>query len=101
MGEKRNLAFWEGSATSASNSPGIWGVDKLPEARVSKQSLDGGVEDVMALTQELSWVGLHVTATETCVSAARRRTTNVQMAATCEASIFRCSMNQMDLQAGD
>lgn len=36
MGEKRNLAFWEGSATSASNSPGIWGVDKLPEARVSK-----------------------------------------------------------------
>lgn len=66
-----------------------------------QQSLDGGVEDVMALTQELSWVGLHVTATETCVSAARRRTTNVQMAATCEASIFRCSMNQMDLQARD
>ncbi|KAL9433209.1 hypothetical protein AB3S75_028100 [Citrus x aurantiifolia] len=36
MGEKRNLAFWEGSAASASNSPGIWGVDKLLEARVPK-----------------------------------------------------------------
>ncbi|GLU18255.1 hypothetical protein SLE2022_345630 [Rubroshorea leprosula] len=29
-----DLALWEGSSTSTSNLPGIWGVDKLLEVRV-------------------------------------------------------------------
>ncbi|KAK9021931.1 hypothetical protein V6N11_011893 [Hibiscus sabdariffa] len=38
-------------------------------------NLDGGVDDVMALTQGLSCVGLHVTAVDTSASASRRSTT--------------------------
>lgn len=46
-----------------------------------QHSLDGGVLDVMALTQELSCVGLHVTAFETCASVISISTRRVQTAA--------------------
>lgn len=42
-----------------------------------QQSLVGGEEDVIALTQELSWVGVQVTAIETSASA-RRSTRRVK-----------------------
>ena len=44
-----------------------------------QHSLDGGVDDVIAPTQELSSVGLHVTATVMCASA-RSSTSTAQTA---------------------
>ena len=49
-----------------------------------QQSLDGGTEDVIAFTQELSCSGLHVTATET---SAIINITNM-LTAICDAFIF-------------
>lgn len=48
--------------------------------------LDGGVDDVIAPTQELSSEGLHVTATVMCASA--RRSTNTAQTAIYDAFMF-------------
>lgn len=51
---------------------------------LEQQSLEGGTEDVIALTQELSCTGLHVTATETSTMINITK----MLSAICDAFIF-------------